>query len=195
MHAFLEEFKKREREKRRELMRQVDEKLGEITKKSREYAGGDGIPALHEIRKGGVVFVRSLGRDASVMDIDEKYNRVRVRAGNVEIGVSLSDIGSKKGKPVLMKAGTPGDEKSEEPVIGRINLVGMRVDEAISRLEPFLNKVSLAGLPEVTVIHGYGTGALARAVRAHLEGHPLVKAFRKGEPQEGGGGVTVATLT
>jgi DNA mismatch repair protein MutS2 len=196
MHAFLEDFKKSEREKRRELMRQADQKMGEIVKKSREYVGGeDGILSFHEIRKGDVVFVRSLGRDASVLDIDEKHNRVRVRAGNVEIGVFLSDIGSKKGKPVLIKAGTTEDKKSEEPIIGRINLVGMRVDEAISRLEPFLNKVSLAGLPEVTVIHGYGTGALARAVHAHLEGHPLVKAFRKGEPKEGGGGVTVATLT
>ena len=196
MHAFLEEFKKSEREKRRELMRQVDEKLGEITKKSREYAGGeDGILSLHEIRKGDVVFVRSLGRDASVIDLDEKHNRVRVRAGNLEIGVFFSDIGSKQGRPVLMKAGTSGNEKSEEPIIRRINLVGMRVDEALSRLEPFLNKVSLAELPEVTVIHGYGTGALARAVRAHLDGHPLVKAFRKGDPHEGGGGVTVVTLT
>ncbi len=196
MRAFLEEFKKSEREKRRELMRQVDEKLGEITKKSREYAGGeDGIPAPHEMKKGDVIFVRSLGRDASVIDIDEKHNRVRVRAGNVEIGVSFSDIGSKQGKPVIMKARTLGYEKSEEPTIRRINLVGMRVDEAISTLEPFLNKVSLAGLPEVIVIHGFGTGALARAVRTYLDGHPLVKAFRKGEPHEGGGGVTVITLT
>jgi DNA mismatch repair protein MutS2 len=86
----------------------------------------------------------------------------------------------------------PGE--ADEVVPLRINLIGLRVDEALSRLEPFLNHASLAGLAEVTIVHGYGTGALARAVREHLTRHPLIKTFRKGEPSEGGGGVTIATL-
>ena len=84
---------------------------------------------------------------------------------------------------------------ADEAVSARVTLIGLRVEEALSRLEPFLNHASLAGLSEVTVIHGLGTGALSRAVREHLEGHPLVKNFRKGEQSEGGNGVTVVTLT
>jgi DNA mismatch repair protein MutS2 len=76
----------------------------------------------------------------------------------------------------------------------RLNLIGFRVDAAISELEPFLNHASLAGVPEVTIIHGYGTGVLSRAVRDHLKGHQLVKKFRPGDQSEGGGGVTVATM-
>jgi len=85
-------------------------------------------------------------------------------------------------------------EKVEETVPFLLNLVGLRVDEAISRLEPFLNHASLAGLEEVSVIHGIGTGALLRAVRDHLTGHPLVKHFRSGETSEGGNGVTIVTM-
>jgi DNA mismatch repair protein MutS2 len=195
MHAILDDFKRNEREKRRELMRRVDEKLREIAVKSADYTfGGPAAPSLHTIKKGDVVFVRSIGRDASVTDIDEKHGRIRVRAGNLEIGVALEDIRTGQGMPVPGKTEAHAGEMRGESVARRINLVGMRVDEAISRLEPFLNHASLSGLDEVTVIHGYGTGVLARAVREHLDDHPLVKTFRKGEPGEGGGGVTVIEL-
>jgi DNA mismatch repair protein MutS2 len=70
----------------------------------------------------------------------------------------------------------------------------LRVDEALSSLEPFLNHASIENLGEVTIIHGIGTGALLRAVRNYLKGHPLVKDFRKGELSEGGNGVTIVKL-
>jgi DNA mismatch repair protein MutS2 len=57
-----------------------------------------------------------------------------------------------------------------------------------------LNHASLEGNGEVRVIHGKGTGALMRAVRDYLDGHPLVLEFRKGEQFEGGDGATVVTL-
>ena len=82
----------------------------------------------------------------------------------------------------------------DEMAPSRINLIGMRVEEALSKLEPFLNHAALAGFREVTVIHGYGTGILAKAVREHVTRHPLIKQFRHGEPSEGAGGVTVVTL-
>jgi len=86
-----------------------------------------------------------------------------------------------------------GPAEQEEP--GReINLIGLRVEEALTRLEPFLNHASLAGYGEVRVIHGIGTGALRRGVREHLTGHPLVASFRSGEQYEGGNGATVVTL-
>ncbi|MFZ3089766.1 MAG: Smr/MutS family protein [Nitrospirota bacterium] len=83
---------------------------------------------------------------------------------------------------------------SEEPVAAQINLIGLRVDEAIPILERFLNHAVLAGLSEVTIIHGTGAGILSKAVREHLSGHRLVENFRSGEQTEGGAGVTVVTL-
>ena len=112
----------------------------------------------------------------------------------MEIEIPVSDIGFKTGKSAEVKPEAVHIDRPDEIASSRINLVGSRVDEALSKLEPFLNHASLAGLSEVTIIHGFGTGILSRAVREHLTGHPLVKHFRSGEQSEGGAGVTVVTL-
>jgi DNA mismatch repair protein MutS2 len=195
MHAFLDEIKKREKTKRREVITQVETKQEEVVQKLREFDVTDyGSPSLEEIRGGDVIFVRSLGYDASVLEVDLRHKRLRVRSGGMEIEVPSSDIGFKTGKSAEARQETVHMERPDEIAPSRISLVGLRVDEALSRLEPFLNHASLAGLSEVTVIHGFGTGILSRAVREHLTNHPLVKHFRIGEQPEGGAGVTVVTL-
>jgi DNA mismatch repair protein MutS2 len=75
-----------------------------------------------------------------------------------------------------------------------LDLRGQTVDEATLSLDKYLDDAYLAGLPYVHIIHGKGTGALRRSVREVLENHPLVTEFRRGGPQEGGDGVTVAKL-
>ena len=86
-------------------------------------------------------------------------------------------------------------EADEGPApAGSINLIGLRVEEALSRLEPFLNHASIAGLNEVTIIHGMGTGRLMNAVRQYLKGHPLIENFRRADSQGAGDGATVAAL-
>jgi len=195
MRIFLDEIKKTEKTKRREIITQVETKQEEVVQKLREYDMTDyGSPSLEEIKGGDVVFVRSLGYDASVLEVDLRHKRLRVRSGSIEIEVPVSDIGFKTGKSAEVKPRTVHVERPDEIASSRINLVGSRVDEALSKLEPFLNHASLAGLSEVTIIHGFGTGILSRAVREHLTGHPLVKHFRIGEQSEGGAGVTVVTL-
>ena len=194
MHSLMEELKRSERARGREIIKEVEEVQRDLSEKLREYDIADSGPLpLGEIREGDVVFVMSLGYDASVIKVNKKERRIRVLAGGKEIEVPAADIAAGRGKSLAggkeTQAAVP-----EEALSSRINLVGLRVDEALSKLEPFLNHAALAGLAEITVIHGFGTGALARAVREHLEGHPLIKNFRKGEPAEGGGGVTVATL-
>jgi DNA mismatch repair protein MutS2 len=196
MNELLDEIRKKGREKGREVMKQTEAKQEEVQQKLREFDVADhGAPGLSDIKKGDIVFVRSFGYDASVMEVNERHNRLKVRSGNIEIEVPLADIGFKRGKSAETKTGAVTLHRADETVSSRLNLVGTRVDEALSKLEPFLNHASLAGLSEVTVIHGFGTGILARAVREHLDGHPLVKRFRKGEQSEGGAGVTIATLS
>jgi len=195
MHALMEEIKREDKAKRRDIIREVEENQRRIAGKLREYDTADrGSPSADDIKEGDTVFVRSLGYDASVIKISRKEKRIRVVAGGKEIDLPIADIGFGRGKSLAGGKETAQPREADEIIPLRINLVGLRVDEALSRLEPFLNHASLAGLAEVTIIHGFGTGALARAVREHLDGHPLVKTFRKGEQSEGGGGVTVATL-
>ena len=70
----------------------------------------------------------------------------------------------------------------------------MTADEAIMELDDYLDCVSRAGLHQVTIIHGKGTGALRSVVHAHLKGHKQVKGFRLGVYGEGETGVTVVEV-
>jgi dsDNA-specific endonuclease/ATPase MutS2 len=79
-------------------------------------------------------------------------------------------------------------------VASSLDLRGARVDEALDALSRYLDDAALAGLDQVTIIHGLGTGALRDAVRAHAGSHPLVRSFRPGERGEGGDGATIVRL-
>ena len=181
------------REKNRASLKKLEDMETGIEGQLREYQQAPPL-LISEVRQGDTVFVRSLGFDATIIKIEVKQQRLRVKAGHREVEVPLSDVSVKKGK--MLKAGEAPRRKSpdsEEPS-HELRLLGLRVDEALFRLEPFLNQASLAGLGEVRIIHGTGTGALMKAVREHLDRHPLVSSFRSGEQFEGGNGVTIVTI-
>lgn len=196
MRLELDEIKKKEKKVIQEKIKEVELKQRQITETLAQYAMDEsGTLSIQDIHVGDMVFVQSLGYDGAVSGIMAKADRVKVISGSKEILVPVSDIRIKKGRAVAENKGkTLPQDAPDETVPSRINLVGMRVDEALSRLEPFLNHASLAGFREVTLIHGYGTGILAKAVREHVTRHPLIKQFRHGDPSEGAGGVTIVTL-
>jgi DNA mismatch repair protein MutS2 len=195
MNAFLDEIRKQEKIERRKVMKKVEAAQEHVTERLREFDTEDkGTPAIEEIKKGDLVYVRSLGYDALVIEVNRNTNRLKVAAKNMEIEVPSSDIRFKSGKPIPATGVSFRPDKIEETVSSRINLVGARVDEALSKLEHFLNHAALAELQEVTVIHGIGKGLLMRAIHEHLSEHPLVKHFRSGTMEEGGTGVTVVKM-
>ena len=79
-------------------------------------------------------------------------------------------------------------------VTDEIHLRHLTVDEALLKLDKYLNDSFMAGLYQVRVIHGKGTGTLREVVRKQLARHPLVESYRPGEYGEGGAGVTIAIL-
>ncbi|MEW6093149.1 MAG: Smr/MutS family protein, partial [Chloroflexota bacterium] len=94
-----------------------------------------------------------------------------------------SAISNRKSSIVL--APSPGLE---------VDLRGLMSDEALDKLEAYLDKAYLAGMPFVRIIHGKGTGKLRQVVRQALKEHPHVRSFEEGGDKEGGEGVTVAKL-
>ena len=80
------------------------------------------------------------------------------------------------------------------PVADEIEVRGQRLDEALPKVELFLDHAARAGKHRVFLIHGKGTGAMRRAVREMLDHHPLVMSYETAARQEGGEGVTVAYL-
>ena len=78
--------------------------------------------------------------------------------------------------------------------VNEVRLRHLTVDEALPILDQFLHDAFMAGLYQVRIIHGKGTGTLREVVHRELAKHPLVKSYRPGDYGEGGAGVTIAEL-
>jgi len=88
----------------------------------------------------------------------------------------------------------PHQDQDAEEISAELNLIGQRVDDALEESDKFLDRALLEGKQAVRIIHGFGTGALRKAIREHLRKHPAVKSWRPGNESEGGDGATVAVL-
>ncbi len=80
------------------------------------------------------------------------------------------------------------------PAIDEVSLRHLTVDEALLKLDQYLHDAFMAGLFQIRIIHGKGTGTLRRVVQERLTKHPLVKSYRPGDYGEGGDGVTIVQL-
>jgi DNA mismatch repair protein MutS2 len=196
LYDLLEAAKKAEKEKIRESLKIVGTKKKEIDEAIAAQAPVDvEVLSIETIQRGDLVYVTSIDADVQVVDVDRRHERIRVKYESVEVEVPFSGVRKRKGKTsVSRKPGIKRVHSTFESVSSRINIIGLRVNDALSRLEPFLNHAALAGLQEVIIIHGIGAGILMKAVSEHLQGHPLVSGFRSGEQHEGGRGVTIITL-
>jgi DNA mismatch repair protein MutS2 len=195
MNELLEEYK---RERRSEIIEKLRRTSQELLEELAPRDAMDDLVPLGEVAIGAGVHIRSLGHNGQVLQLFPKQGKARVRAGSIELDAVLSDlfaplnkggVKTPKQPKVVWKVNAVAGEENE------LKLIGLRVDEALDRLEQFLNHVSLGGMREVRVIHGLGTGRLRDAVREFLARHPLVECFRAGEPHEGRDGATVVTLT
>ena len=79
-------------------------------------------------------------------------------------------------------------------MINEVHLRRLTTDEALLKLDKYLNDAFMTGLYHVRVVHGKGTGTLRQLVRKQLAKHPLVKSYRPGGYGEGGAGVTIVEL-
>lgn len=172
--------------KAEKIQKQIKEKLADFRQEP--------VLSVDEIREGDVVFVRSLGYDATVDKIDKLHSRLRVKTGKLNVEVPLSDVGPKKDRLPEKEHIEYKFFHTKTSILSELNIVGLRVDEAIAEVERFLNQAALAELEEVTIIHGVGTGTLLKAVHQYLDGHPLVGKFRGSKQSEGGRGVTVVKM-
>ena len=83
---------------------------------------------------------------------------------------------------------------SRSSVKTQLDLRGKRFEEAISEVEQYIDGALLAGYPQVTIVHGRGTGALKKGVQDYLQSHPRVKSFEYAPANQGGDGATIVTF-
>lgn len=155
------------------------------------------------IEPGMRVRVESLGAQGEVLGV--KGDKVTVQLPLAKVTVSRDDLRlgqEKKKKPQSVRAEPPRRSESHrhfgaeaEPVSLKFDNVvdcrGVRADEAVAMVESFLDRAVAEDTEVVVVQHGYGSGALRRAVREQLPRLPHVRRHRPGLPAEGGDGVTV----
>ncbi|HEV8712999.1 MAG TPA: endonuclease MutS2 [Candidatus Binatia bacterium] len=175
---------------RQELTRFLREQQEAITAKERELR-----PPLTEN-----VAPPQVGDEVEVRDgkirgelVALQGDRARIRRGGLTFEVAATHIrkaAARKREPQVRVA-----VQSSAPGMPEINLLGMRVHEALPRLETFLDRAVLNHQPSVRIVHGMGTGALKRAVREYLANSPYCASYNEAPRVEGGGGVTIAELT
>lgn len=146
------------------------------------------------VRAGDTVNIVTLDQKATVLSAPDSKGEIMVQAGVMKLNVKLKDIRlieeKKAAAPTSGKVGLGAGKQ-----VGlELDVRGMLVDEANIIVDRYLDDAYNAGLSEVNIIHGKGTGALRTGIQAFLKRHPLVKGYRMGSYGEGDAGVTVVTL-
>jgi DNA mismatch repair protein MutS2 len=150
------------------------------------------LPRLND-----TVWLATLNAEGVVSEIDETEAVVQV--GSLRVRARLDELQPRsKSQKREIKRGHVRKYDSTEFIAPRgkspgleLDLRGERVESALERLNAYVDAAYGAGLPFARIIHGKGTGALRKAIRDTVEGHPLVSKVETGHPNEGGDGVTV----
>ncbi len=141
---------------------------------------------------------RTLGTEGRIAEVSGRTGRVTLEAGGMRVVVPAEDI---ELIPEPVSGPSPRDLETDElrrraaaRISPQLDLRGERVEAALEQLDAYLDEALLAGLDEVRIIHGSGTGALRRSIRERLAEHPRIRSTRSGRREEGGDGATIAEL-
>lgn len=190
--------------------RSVGRVMGELMEAKRETSAAAAGPAVvaAKLRVGQKVWVKSLMNEAELVSLPDERGRCEIRAGIISSHVHLSELRLTREGPDL----APSKEKStpkksqqrREPFTwetappqvpdNTVDVRGMRGEEAIERVEQFLDGLYEADKGIAFIIHGHGTGILKRLVRERIPQSHIVLDWRRGGRHEGGDGVTAVLL-
>jgi DNA mismatch repair protein MutS2 len=216
MRGELERMKKVLRQERQsaEELREASKRVEQLAANARDnpvvqlaLSGDDGGAAeglevpLSELAVGKRVYVPRLRAEVEIVEPPSK-GRARVAAGPMRLWVDVSEVrelAQAKEQQRGKERARPREPAPARPLLrsvdNSIDLRGMRVDDALSLLDTFLDRMYGRGESVAFVEHGFGSGALRDAVRSHLaRPSPYVQSLRAGLPDEGGERVTVVQL-
>lgn len=184
----------------RQLLAEAEERLEQSrVRKAPQEKSGSLAPS--EIQPGMRVRVRSLGQVGDVLTQPDSGGQLQVQIGGLRVTVAARDLEATSQQPIGTKAPMQGAhmargvlQRKAMEVSPELDLRGLTSDEALESLAKYLDEALLANLQKARIIHGKGTGALRTAVQKYLSENTQVKAFRLGDPSEGGSGVTVIEL-
>lgn len=184
-------------------MEQMEEKVDAPVERRRTVDGGPStVNGQRSFALGEKVTVSTLNAEGVVTALGESDAEVQI--GTIRVRAKLSDLVRRRDEaPADPKKVESGKKAAASSTVSRpastspgmeVDLRGLMSEDALDKMERYLEQAYLAGLPWVRIIHGKGTGRLRQAVREALKGHTYVKSFEEGGDKEGGEGVTVAKL-
>lgn len=151
-----------------------------------------------KLAKGDKVKIHSLNQSGYVVDPPDSRGDVLVRTGIMKVKINIKDLSLDTSEDMTVyqpkKFANTFSRSKVTSARTELDLRGLMADEAIDKLDKYLDDVYLAGVSPVTIIHGKGTGALRTAVHNHIKKHPHVKSYRLGQYGEGESGVTIVEI-
>jgi len=150
--------------------------------------------ALERLKPGQPVRVEFLHDEGEIVGVSLERQRVTVLIRNVELELTPDQVMvlEEKPEPPVMRrrVGSHGGERISRD----LDLHGLRVEEAVARVDKYIDQALRQDVEQVRIRHGRGTGALRRATHEFLRQHKSVRSFRLAEEADGGDGVTIVEL-
>ena len=149
-----------------------------------------------EFKPGDPVRLKNLDQKGEVLTPPDKNGNVQVQVGLLRIHVpaaSLTRIMETQQTAAKTMAALSSSAKSRT-VSASLDVRGLTVSEAVYLLDKYLDDAGLAGLHEIVVIHGKGTGALRKGIHEFLRQQKDIHGFRLGAAGEGDAGVTIVEI-
>jgi DNA mismatch repair protein MutS2 len=149
-----------------------------------------------EIHKGDPVRILSLDREGTVESVSDEdciiaIGAIRYRANRMDMIKIRSHTNT---APVSGSRQSTSVDAEDGEAVSELKVIGMRADEAITRVDKFLDSSFLAGVEKIRIIHGHGKGILRQAIAELLKDHLQVERFSTATPEQGGSGVTIVEL-
>lgn len=183
----------------------VGKKLADSRKKASVAAKDNDKPKNHKVPKnlrvGDPVKVLSMNINGTVYSLPNARGDLQVQMGIMRSKVNINDLILLEDNDTAAKTtgkksrytGNGGFSKAAT-ISPEINLLGLNGDEAIAKLDKYLDDAYVSHLKSVRVVHGKGTGALRKAVHQYLRKQKIIDEFHLAEFGEGDAGVTIVTF-
>ncbi len=157
------------------------------------------MPDPEDLKIGMRVKYKKLDQTGDVESLPDSRGNFRIRLGSIRMTVNVKDVviaesepqGNKEKKRARYGNMSFGKTKS---VSTEINLIGMNLDDAVERMNKYIDDAFLAGLKTVNIIHGRGSGILRKGLRAELRHNKHVESYKSAPYDQGGEGNTIVTL-
>ncbi|NLK01130.1 MAG: endonuclease MutS2, partial [Clostridia bacterium] len=189
----------RAKEAVREELRNAEKDLIREAQKLR-YSPPEGIKP-DTLKPGDEVLVSKYNQEGIVISEPNEQGEVLLQVGAFKLNVSTSDLTVRTGTKDETEKDAQEPKKYSGSITSKsgtispeIDLRGLTIEEATLKADKYLDDAFLAGLGEVLLIHGKGTGSLRRGLGEFLKTHAQVKSYRVGRMGEGGLGVTFVSL-